>query len=127
MIFNWKSFYDVGYHLYEYSNEENYLRSAVGRFYYAAFGLVREYCERTHHIIIPSFNAHNILINFLSDSVYSEENRLSSLLYDLRKFRVNADYHNHFIKSYVELAKNFYLALEKLIDELNENPVVPKF
>ena len=78
MSFDWRLFSDVGHHLYEYSNEEKYLRSAVGRFYYAAFGLVKEYCKRTHHIIISSVDAHSTLINFLSNSVYSEENKLST-------------------------------------------------
>ena len=127
MSFDWKSFSDVGYHLYEYSKEENYLRSSVGRFYYAAFGLAKEYYENTHHTVIPSFNAHDALIDFLSDSVYSEENELSEFLFQLRRFRVGADYHKIFNKDFANLSKEKYSSLEKLIDELNENPVVPKF
>ena len=61
-LFNWGYFYDVGFCLKNISKREEYQRSAVGRYYYAAFGLVKDYFERTYHIRVPSNNGHSFLI-----------------------------------------------------------------
>ena len=45
MTFTWDKFYDVGNCMKNISKKEEYQRSAVGRFYYAAFGLVKNYYE----------------------------------------------------------------------------------
>ena len=43
--FDWEKFYDVGDCLRNISEREEYQRTAVGRYYYAAFGLVKNYYE----------------------------------------------------------------------------------
>lgn len=48
MAFNWEKFSDVGLCLKKISQKEEYQRSATGRFYYAAFGLVKEYYEEKY-------------------------------------------------------------------------------
>lgn len=127
MSFDWASFSDVGFHLFELSDEESYQRSAVGRLYYSIFGLSKEYYEKTHKKCIPSINGHKILANALSDSVYSEEHYLGKCLFNLKKCRVNADYHNNFNNKYVEESKKMYNDAIEILDYLDNNPVVPKF
>lgn len=94
--FDWKKFYDVGIHLKNFSNNEEYQRSAVGRFYYACFGLTKKYYENTHKIIIPSKDSHQFLINRLLNSIYEKENILGEYLQTLRKYRNFADYNDDF-------------------------------
>lgn len=94
--FDWKKFYDVGIHLKNFSNNEEYQRSAVGRFYYSCFGLTKKYYENTHKIIIPSKDSHQFLINRLLNSIYEKENILGEYLQTLRKYRNFADYNDDF-------------------------------
>ena len=54
-----KKFFGVGECLRNISHDEEYQRSAVGRYYYAAFGLVKNYFESNHHIKVPSHNGHS--------------------------------------------------------------------
>ena len=63
--FDWEKFYDVGDCLRNISEREEYQRSAVGRYYYAAFGLVKNYYEETHHKKVPSNEGHSFLIENL--------------------------------------------------------------
>ncbi|MCQ2737647.1 MAG: hypothetical protein MJ224_03485 [archaeon] len=127
MVFNWDLFSDVAFHLKDYSDKEEYLRSSVGRFYYAAFGLTKDYYEKTHHKVVPHVGAHSFLINSLLDSVYDEEVELGEHLRELKNYRVNSDYNNNFNKNFVNTAQNIYILLRNLINFLNKNPVVPKF
>lgn len=125
--FDWKKFCNVGSHLADFSDDEEYQRSAVGRFYYACFGLTKDYYENAHHITISSKESHRILIKNLEDSCYEEENELGSLLKDLRRYRNSADYYNTFDMRNVRNSKKQSNDLIVLIESLKENPVVPKF
>ena len=127
MSFDWGSFSDVGFHLLKLSDEENYQRSAVGRLYYSIYGLSKNYYEKTHKKYIPSVNGHQILADALSDSIYSEEQFLGKCLFNLKKFRVKADYRNNFKSKYVEDSKKIHNDAKEILDYLNNNPVVPKF
>ncbi len=126
MSFDWGSFSDVGFHLLELSDEENYQRSAVGRLYYSIYGLSKEYYERTHKKTIPSVNGHQILGKSLLNSVYLEEQSLGKCLVILKRLRVKADYRNNFKNNYVEDSKKIHNNAKDIIDSLNNNPVVPK-
>ena len=79
MAFNWGKFYDVGICLRSISEEEEYQRSAVGRYYYAAFGLVKNYYEETHHQKVPSNEGHSFLINSLKNSNFKDRKRLPTI------------------------------------------------
>ena len=105
--FDWKKFFNVGNHLAEFSDDEEYQRSAVGRYYYACFGLTKDYYESTHHVTIPTKESHNTLIKKLEDSCYDKENELGSLLKDLRRYRNSADY-CFFIESFLHGATYIY-------------------
>ena len=96
MSFNWDKFYDVGSCMKNISEKEEYQRSAVGRFYYAAFGLVKNYFEDKYHIMVPSNDSHSFLINELEKS-YGDEKTLGENLRKIRRFRNFADYNNKFI------------------------------
>ena len=43
ILFDWRRFYDVGFCIKNISKKEEFQRSAVGRYYYAAFGTVKDY------------------------------------------------------------------------------------
>ena len=57
MTFTWDRFYDVGKCMKNISKKEEYQRSAVGRFYYAAFGLVKEYYDEKHRDLQKTIHA----------------------------------------------------------------------
>ena len=46
--FDWRRFYDVGFCMKNISKKEEFQRSAVGRYYYAAFGTVKNYYEKNY-------------------------------------------------------------------------------
>lgn len=125
--FSWKKFFYVGKHLINHSDNEEYQRSAVGRFYYACFGLTKNYYENTHNKIIPRKDSHENLIKKLEDSCYDEENELGELLKDLRRYRNQADYSDTFNLKNVRNSEKRSTALMDLIESLKQNPVVPKF
>ena len=87
MTFNWGEFYDVGVCMSNISKREEYQRSAVGRYYYAAFGLVKDYFEEKHHIKVPLNNAHSFLIKELEKS-YGDEKSLGGNLRKMRKYKI---------------------------------------
>lgn len=127
MSFDWNKFCEVGTHLLDYSNEEQYQRSAIGRFYYSCFNLIKDYYENTHKKIVPPKESHFTLIKWLEDSVYDEENDLADYLRDLRKYRNNADYHSNFHHNNLRKSKQTSKDILDLLQELSVNPVVPKF
>lgn len=125
--FDWKKFSNVGDHLVKFSNDEEYQRSAVGRYYYACFGLTKDYYESTHHVTIPTKESHNTLIKKLEDSCYDKENELGSLLKDLRRYRNSADYYNTFDRRNVRNSQKQSHDLIVLIEDLRKHPIVPQF
>lgn len=95
MTFTWDKFYDVGRCMKNISKKEEYQRSAVGRFYYAAFGLVKNYYEDKYQKTVPSNCSHSFLINELEKS-YGDEKALCENLRKIRRFRNYADYDSKF-------------------------------
>ena len=118
-IFDWKKFKKVANHLLNYSNEEEYHRSSIGRFYYSSFGPLKEYYEKTFKRILPSKNSHQILINELENSPFIEEQELGKDLRKLRKLRNYADYnpkkiHENVVFDSKEDAEKIFKNLEYL-------------
>lgn len=95
MAFNWAKFFDVGFCMKKISQKEEYQRSAVGRYYYAAFGLVKEYYERKYNRNVPFINAHSYLIEELENSS-GDEKILGENLRRMRRYRNFADYNKIF-------------------------------
>lgn len=127
MNFNWANFYDVGLCLKHISEREEYQRSAVGRFYYAAFGLVKNYYEETHHKTVPSNNGHSFLIENLKKSNFEMEVALGTNLEKLREYRNHADYRNKFYLFNVKRAEKKYESIVEILTDLNENPLYLKY
>jgi len=126
-LFDWKKFFGVGECLRNISHDEEYQRSAVGRYYYAAFGLVKNYFESNHHIKVPSHNGHSFLINNLKRSNFEEEVNLGTNLEKLREYRNHADYRNKFNLYNVNRARKKYEKIIEILDELNKNPLYLKY
>ena len=117
MGFNWGKFYDVGLCLRNISEKEEYQRSAVGRYYYAAFGLVRDYYEEKYHRIVPKNDSHSFLIEELEKS-YGAEKSLGENLRKMRKYRNFADYNNKFYLKNVEGSEEIYNEIIELLNSL---------
>lgn len=94
MAFDWEKLSDVGFYLLDYSEDEEFQRSAVNRFYYAAFNLCKKYFENKY-FVIGHINVHKNLIENLKKQNDFKDRNLGKKLQSLRRFRVSADYHNN--------------------------------
>ncbi len=125
MGFDWKKFYDVGLCLLNYSEEEEYQRSGIGRLYYACFGESKLYYEKAFLRTLPPQNSHALLINALEDSVYEKEQELGEYLRKLRNSRNRADYKSKLFPNDVNNSKNNAKLILNILEEVNKNPVRP--
>lgn len=91
--FIWADFYEVGLDLSK-NTDEAYLRSAIGRYYYAIFGMARLYLTNTMHerTYNTKNNIHKKLIKRLRESKDENESYIGKVLNDLRKKRNSSDY-----------------------------------
>lgn len=91
--FIWSDFYEVGLNLSK-NTEEAYLRSAIGRYYYAIFGMARLYLTDTmkERRYKSRNNIHKKLIKRLMNSNDKNESSVGEILETLRKRRNWADY-----------------------------------
>ncbi|WP_050553603.1 hypothetical protein [Methanobrevibacter boviskoreani] len=103
--FDWNKFYDVGNHLKEYSDNEEYQRSAIGRYYYACFNLSKNYFEEKYYPLGHN-NVHITLIKCLKNSNSEYESELSDCLNKLRRYRNNADYDSKFHENNIIKTEN---------------------
>lgn len=111
----------------EFSNEEAYQRSAVGRFYYACFGVAKDYYETTHHKIVPTKDSHKFLINYFDNSQFDEEQKIGKKLREIRRCRNNSDYETKFHKTNLMKSKSISQELLSMFVNLNENPLYMGF
>lgn len=118
--FDWEKFYDVGFCMKNISQKEEFQRSAVGRYYYAAFGKVKKYYENKYNITIPSKDSHRILINYLIRSQNKQERDIGRNLNKFRRIRNYADYDSIFYLSNVKKAEKFYKNIIELLNSLEE-------
>lgn len=125
MSFNWKKFYDVGLFLLDYSEEEEYQRSGIGRLYYACFGESRAYYKKAFLRDLPSKESHKTLIKSLENSIYEEEQELGEYLHRLRNSRNRADYKAKLKKYDVKNSKKNAKLILELLDEFDKNPIRP--
>lgn len=118
MVFDWKEFYDVGVHLEEHSSEEAYQRSAVSRYYYSCYHLVKNYFERKFHYLGRPEHPHKTLIERLKFYGDEDENDLADALSQLRVYRTHADYKPNFRKNTLRKAKKTTKDIFSLLQSL---------
>jgi hypothetical protein len=118
--FEWKKFYDVGNHLNNHSKEESYQRSAIGRYYYACYGPVKNYYEESFRKNLSTKDEpHRTLIDILKNSPFVEEQELGGKLEELRGNRNYADYTSKKLNRTLtsqskKCAEEIFLMLKKL-------------
>ena len=96
MGFDWEKFLDVAEHLRNYSQEEEYQRTAVGRYYYACYLVARDIYYNLTGVREGTFISHKKLINFFEHSRNNTEKTIGRNLRYLRDNRNAADYNKDF-------------------------------
>lgn len=94
MMFDWIKFVMLARILLD-SNDEEYIRSGISRYYYGAFGVIRRYLinvKGKYYLKSQSSDVHKDIIDELRLSRDTTENKLSELFNKLRKARNEADY-----------------------------------
>lgn len=87
MSFDPKKFINTAEHLSSLNNDEETVRSMIGRAYYAAFGIARDKLK-----IHDKEKVHKKVIDKLLNSSDRNYNEAGKSLESLRKSRVSADY-----------------------------------
>lgn len=103
--FNWKKFYYLAEDLARNHNDESYYRTAIGRYYYASFGTVRDfiltnnlYRSEKSELIMKSNSGkvhqevRDIFLHFNKHRNGSLGKDIATDLNHLRKSRNSADY-----------------------------------
>lgn len=117
MRFDWEKFWNVGEHLMNYREEEEYQRSAVGRYYYACYLKARELYNKKNNFWIGKSIGHQKLIDEFKGSNNETERKIGQYLAELKKFRTNADYYVDFnvdLNQANEISKDLLLCLKNL-------------
>lgn len=121
--FDWRKNNNVGIHLMNFSSNEEYQRSAINRFYYSCFGPAKKYYEQAFRRILPSDNAHSILIEELINSPFFEEQQLGFKLKHLRRLRNRADYNSKSQSFSVKSSQKVVNEIFLIIDRLQNHPI----
>ena len=99
---------------------EESIRTAISRFYYGIFGIVRRYLINVKHkCYLEKGNAkvHKLVSNELKHSKDSTEQQMSKILNKLRVFRNHADYDDEydgqfFVEFLLENKKDLEIAID---------------
>lgn len=103
-MFDWYDFVLLGNMLCDIETEEA-MRTAISRFYYGFFGIVRRYLINVRHKFYLSdsdVNVHGYVLNELKRSNDSTEQEMSKILNKLRIFRNHADYDEEYDKEFFD-------------------------
>ena len=125
----WSDFYEVGLDLSK-NRDEAYLRSAIGRYYYAIFGMAKLYLTNTmdERVYNTRKNIHKKLINRLLYSNDENESHIGEVLENLRKKRNYADYDLNKTTVFNSITlKNIELLTKKSLETLDyliKNPPI---
>lgn len=123
-IFNFKKYYDVADHLKDFSEEEEYQRSAISRYYYSVYHPVYDYYRKSFRRSLPMDNRHSKLIEELENSIFKEEKRLGRKMRHLRNKRNHADYTKSKLSDDdVNVSKKKTDDILKQLDHLKKHPL----
>ena len=122
--FEWKMFVDVADTLCQ-SDEESFIRCAISRYYYAAFGTSRHYLTETMKELhfLKGEKIHSRVLKRFEDSLFEEEETIYQPLSRLKNFRISADYDKKLRKHNIELIKKEALFVLKKLQSLCDNPI----
>ena len=118
-MFKWKKLHDVGVHLEDQSLEEEYQRSAIGRYYYSCYAPVKKHFAKKYEP--HTKKTHRLLIQELNIKGNSVEKKISKNLNQLRNYRNNADYDDFFNKRNVKVARILSKEIHDLLKSLKKD------
>jgi len=121
---NGRQFLMVAQAALEESSEE-WLRTAVGRAYYALFLEARDALDRWRFTAIPKYQAHAFLGSRFRYAADVDAKEIGETLFDLHRMRTWADYDNSipFVSAFqVEQAIDRALSAVQLLDDIEADP-----
>lgn len=116
-MFDWTKLWDVGEHLKDFSREEEYQRSAVGRYYYSCYLLARDFYNKKSNREIGEKICHQCLIDKFKNSENKTERIIGEYLEELFDYRKTADYEIEFdveLNKAKRISNNVLSCLKKL-------------
>ena len=114
--YDWHGFYDFAEGICELdSKDETPYRVAIGRLYYSAFNIVREYA-RDKYGFWSNNDVHSSLIDFFRKNSYDEYDSFSRDLKFLRDCRTDCDYKPTCLKNRDHMLDECDRAAKRLID-----------
>lgn len=120
MRFNWRDFITLGELFVTPQGEklqEAYWRTAISRFYYGVFGLIREGLESKGFTVPRDKNVHLYIIEALRKSDNEKEREIGLHLDRLRRERNIADYDSEFSVNEVKV-KNSHKYVQLILKRL---------
>lgn len=108
-----------------YSKEETYQRSAIGRYYYSCYEPVKSYYEKSYRKKLPTKkDPHRTLIDILINSHFVEEQKLGKTLETLKDNRNYADYRSKKLnKTITAQSKKCAEEIFQMLNKLYSNPL----
>ena len=98
MSFDWSEYLIAAKFYAQFSDQpptdEAALRIAIGRAYYAAFNIARNFVEQVDGVVLPDVDVHNTISNYFGRSSDRNRVRIGQMLRTMRKNRNQADYDN---------------------------------
>lgn len=128
-MFDWAKFIILAKILFKRLDEES-IRTAISRFYYGVFGVVRRYLinvEHKYHLAGRGGSIHNDVYDEIKDSNDSTLKEISKIFHKLRIARNEADYDSnldaeHFKKFFRNNKKELIIVFDSL-EYLKSNPI----
>ncbi|MBQ6345526.1 MAG: hypothetical protein IJI96_05370 [Methanobrevibacter sp.] len=120
-MFDWMKFVILALVLLN-SDDEEYVRSGISRYYYGVFGIIRRYLinvKGKYYLKSQSSDVHKNIFIELQSSDDTTENEISDLFNKLRKVRNEADYNAEVnIVHFKKFLKDYNKDLEIITDAI---------
>lgn len=113
------------------SDDEEYVRSGISRYYYGVFGIIRRYLinvKGKYYLKSQSSDVHKNIFIELQSSDDTTENEISDLFNKLRKVRNEADYNAEVnIVHFKKFLKDYNKDLEIITDAIEYFKIHPNY